>query len=165
MASIDEPHYLLMLQLVQSQLLLLFFQNQLLSLELILQIFSLPLQSTYLLISFLLYFGSLTFELFDLFLELRNDLLIYFFSIRLLLLQLVLDLFHFFLLDDIGFMQFSNLLLFFVDCLYLLLGLLRQLLQLFLHTADLIGSLLVLIVFECLLLCLANFLQRFLLFL
>lgn len=79
------------------------------------------------------------------------------FTIGLLFFQLVFNFFHLLLLYDVGLVQFSDLFLFFVDGLDLLLGFLGQLLEFFLHATYFVGRLTVFIVLECFFLSFPNF--------
>jgi hypothetical protein len=164
-ASVDESHDFLVLELVESQLLLLLLQDELLALEFVLEVFAFAFQRSDLLVALFLDFCSLVFKLFDFVLELGDDLLVDFLSVGLLLLELVLDLLHLLLLDDVGLVQLPDLLLLFVDGLDLLLGLLGELLELLLHPADLVRCFLVFIILKRLLLGLPDLFQRLLLLL
>ena len=155
----------LMFELVESQLFFFLLKDELLPLEFALELFSLPLQCSYLFISLSLYFCPLTFELFNLFLQLSNHMLINFFSLRLLFFEFGFNFPHFFLLDDVLLMKLSDLLLLLIDWFHLLLRFLSQLLELFLHSLNLVGSLTILICLQGYLLSFPDLLQWFFLLL
>lgn len=163
MAGVDQSHDLLMLQLVQSQLLLLLLEDELLPLELALQILPLPLKSPDLLVALPLDVCPLVLELLDLFLELADHVLVDFLVVGFFLLEFGLNLANLLLLDDVLLVQFPDLFFLVVDGLDLLLGLLGQLLELLLHPRYFIGSLPVLVALEGLLLGLPDLLQGLLL--
>lgn len=149
-----------MFQLVQSKLFLFFLQNELLALKLIFKIFSLPFQSSNLLISFFFYLGTLTFQLFHFFFEFRDDLFVDFLSVWLLFFQFIFNFLHLFLLYYVSLVQLADLLLFLVYRLNLFLRFLGQLLQLFLHSTYLICCFFVFVIFQSLFLSFSYFLQR-----
>lgn len=89
----------------------------------------------------------------------------YLFSKGLLFLEFVLYLLDFLLLDDIGLMQFSDLLLLFIDTFNLLFGFMGQLLKFLFHSSYFVHSFLILIIFYGLVLGFSDLLQSLLLFL
>lgn len=158
--GVDEADDFFVLELVEPEFLLLLLEDEFLALEFVLEVLALALERPDLLVAFALDVCPLVLELLHLLLELRYYLFVDFLAVGLLLLEFVLDLLHLLLLYDVGLVQLADLLLFFVYGLHLLLRLLGQLLQLLLHPADLVGSLTVFVVLQCLLLRLPDFLQR-----
>jgi hypothetical protein len=134
-----------MLELIQSQLFFFLVEYKFFPFQLVLELLPLSLQRSNLLVSFFFNFRPLLFQLSNFFLQVRNGLLIDLLIVGFLFLQFILNFLHFFLFDDVGFVQLSNLLLLIIDCLHLLLSLLSQLLELLLHSTDLASCLFVLI--------------------
>lgn len=141
-----------MFQLIESQLLFLFLKYKFFSLEFSFKLFSLPFKSSYFLVSLLLDLSSLSLKLLNLLLKLIDsrwvDLFMIGWAFLFLFLHFCLDLLHFWLFYNVGFMKFSDLFFFLVYGLYLLFSFLCQLFQLFLHPLYFLHGLFVLVVFD-----------------
>lgn len=131
LVRVDESNNLFVFELIESKLFLFFLKNELFSFQLSFELLSLPFETPYFLLTFFLCLSSLAFQLLDLFLELIDcvfvDLLLLGWAFLLLFFEFGFDLLHFGFLNDVGFMKFSDLLLFLVDSLDLFLGFLGKL--------------------------------------
>jgi hypothetical protein len=160
--GIDEPDNFFMLKLVKPYLLFFFFKNELLSLQLGFQLFSLSLESPDLFVPFFLNLSPLCLQFLDFVFKLGNRVFINLLMLRVSLLFLFfefgLDFFHFGFFDNVCFMKLSDLLLFFIDRFHLFFGLLSQLFQLFFHPLDFLHCFLILIVLDGFVLGLSDFL-------
>ena len=141
-----------MLELIKSELFLLFLKNQFLPLKLVLEFLSFSFQSSYFLVSFFFYISPLVLKLLNFFLKLLNSLLTHLLMLWFFLLQFILNLSNFLFLYDVLLMQFPDLLFLVVDLFDLLFGFLTQLLQFLLHSCDFIRCLFVFIIFQSFLL-------------
>jgi hypothetical protein len=88
-----------------------------------------------------------------------------FLRVRLLFFEFGLNLPDFFFFDDVLFMELSDLFFLLVDGLHLLLSLLRELLEFFLHPGYLVGSFSIFVALKCFFLSLSDFFERLFLFL